>query len=250
MRLAKWLQKESSLHLLCFELGKKTEKRHFHALITTSLSKSRFRQKIHEVFFEKKFIKELSVTKKINLFVGQEQLSIRELKKDRLTNFCYIAKGTTLGVFEYFGGKITLEEATAYNRQYWETNEKIMDAQSVGKLPFCDKIKQIMMESNPEDIQEISEYWKQQNEENKKTLQKRDHIPSYRMMKAHKNLFNLFCSYLGQAVKKIDTQVAGMYAGVINSILFDKLSKQELKAYTDELFDKLFRSDGSRVSLI
>ena len=64
-------------------------------------------------------------------------------------------------------------------------------------------------------------------------------------------MFSEFTKMLGQAVKKIDNQVGGMYAGIINSILTEKYTQNELRAYSDSLFDKLFGANSnSNLALI
>lgn len=242
--LAKWLQGNTSCYLLCFETGKRTEKRHFHALVDTlkSNTASTLRQQIHKHFCIKTKDEKFKVIKSSNIFVGQEHLTIRELKKDKNNNLCYIAKGVALGDFEYYGGIHTFEEATAYNKQYWETNEEIVKAQKIGGAgtTFMEKAKAVLKEKHPDEINDIIAYHRIKNENRWKHSSERQELPEYQLMLAHDEMFATFTEMLGNAVKKIDKQVAGMYSGIINSIITKELSRAELKTYSQTLFKKLF----------
>jgi len=250
--LADWLLQNTYCYLICFELGKRHEKRHFHSLVKplNNQTKSTLRQQIHKKFSIKEKIEGYRAYKQVKVF-ERCHLSIQDLRKDKNTNLCYIAKGVSLGNFERYGGKVTFDETTAYNAQYWQHHAEIVTAQSFGKLTFMENAKKQLQEKCKDEIFDIANYWTRTQEEQEKSIQERDYVCNRQMLKAHKRMFSEFTKMLGQAVKKIDNQVAGMYAGIINSILTEKYTQNELRAYSDSLFDKLFGpQSNSNLALI
>lgn len=250
--LADWLLQNTYCYLICFETGKREEKRHFHSLVKplNNTTLSTLRQQIHKKFSIKEKIEGYRAYKLTKIF-ERCHLSIAKLKKDKNTNLCYISKGESLGVFERYGGKVTFDETTAYNAQYWQNAGEIATAQSFGKMTFMENAKKQLQEKCKDEIFEIAKYWTRQSEEKMKTIQERDYVDNRHMIKAHKRMFSEFTKMLGQAVKKIDNQVGGMYAGIINSILTEKYTQNELRAYSDSLFDKLFGANSnSNLALI
>ncbi len=242
-KLAKWLISNTFCDILCFEVGKKEEKRHFHALCRLTITPSTLRQQIHKVFFEKSFDEKLSVTKKINIF-GTTSMSITKLKKDKITNILYICKGNTLGNFEYFGGIISLEEATAYNRQFWETNQKIRDPDKKKKpISWSHKVKEEMLEKYPQDINWICMWQNRQTD-----LYGQDrHETRDRAEQATKKLFHHFVCCLGSDVKKLDRHVSGIFAGILNSYITADAKK--CKGYSDRLYDQFFKGENPQIYL-
>ncbi len=242
-KLAKWIISNTFCDILCFEVGKKEEKRHFHALCRLTITPSTLRQQIHKVFFEKSYDEKLGVTKKSNIF-GTTAMSITKLKKDKNTNILYICKGTTLGCFEYFGGIITLEEATAYNRQFWETNQKITDTVSKKKpISFSHKVKQEMLEKYPEDIQNICLWQNRQTDLHgieKHNVRERAEVST-------KILFHHFVCCLGSDVKKLDRHVSGIFAGILNSYITADAKK--CKSYSDRLYSQFFEGEYPQIYL-
>lgn len=242
-RLAKWLIANTFCDILCFEVGKKEEKRHFHALVRINYTASTLRQKIHKVFFEKVYCEKLGITKSQPIF-SSTRMSITKLKKDKNTNILYICKGTTLGCFEYFGGIITKEEATAYNRQFWETNQKINDTEKKKRpISFSHKVKEEMLEKFPDDIQKICIWQNRQGymEHNEK-INAREEAEI-----ATKNLFHYFVCCLGKDVKKLDRHVSGIFAGILNSYITADAGK--CKKYTDRLYSQFFEGEHPQIYL-
>ena len=243
-KLAKWLVSNTFCDILCFEVGKKEEKRHFHALCRLTITPSTLRQQIHKVFFEKSYDEKLGVTKKSNIF-GTTAMSITKLKKDKITNILYICKGNTLGDFEYFGGIITLEEATAYNRQFWETNQKISDTEKKKKpISWSHKVKEEMGNIFEDDIQKIC-LWHNHRDDIDDRLDRINAREDAEL--ATKKLFHYFVCCLGHEVKKLDRHVSGIFAGILNSYITADAKK--CKAYSDRLYDQFFKGEYPQISL-
>lgn len=171
-------------------------------------------------------------------------MSISKLKKDKMTNILYICKGSTLGSFEYYGGIITKEEATAYNRQFWETNQKITDTEKKKKpISFSHKVKEEMKEKFPEDIQKIC-LWQNRAEH----LVGIDRINAKEAAyESTKILFHYFVCCLGNDVKKLDRHVSGIFAGILNSYI--TADSKKCKRYADRLFTQFFEGDYPQIYL-
>lgn len=249
-KLAKWLISNTFCDILCFEVGKREEKRHFHALCRLTITPSTLRQQIHKVFFEKSYDEKLGVTKKTNIF-GTTAMSISKLKKDKITNILYICKGSSLGCFEYFGGIITFEEATAYNRQFWETNQKISDTgeknQKKKPISWSHKVKEEMLEKFPDDIQKICLWQNHRDDFTGEDWHIQRHQAKEEAEIATRKLFHHFVCCLGADVKKLDRHVSGIFAGILNSYITADAKK--CKAYSDRLYDQFFKGEYPQISL-
>lgn len=243
-KLAKWLIANTFCDILCFEVGKKEEKKHFHALVRINSTISTLRQQIHKIFFEKSFDEKLRVTKKTNIFQRQH-MSLGPLKKDKNTNILYICKGNTLGSLDYFGGIISRDEALAYNRQFWETNQKISDTVKKKKpISFSHKVKEEMLEKYPEDIQTIC-MWHNQRDDVLDIVQR--HTLHDNAEVATKKLFHHFVCCLGSEVKKLDRHVSGIFAGILNSYITS--DQKKCQKYSDRLYSQFFEGEHPQIYL-